>query len=88
MAWASTYQLYKDTNLTGCQVNKLILLRPVGEILGTCGVENVHLTLEDLDADELLLAHSPHIVGHKPSALEHKSLSGCQVKKHIPLYPE
>ena len=73
IAWVSTYPLYKDTNLTGCQVNKLILLRPVGEILGTCGVENVHLTLEDLDADELLLAHSPFIVGHKPSAPEHKS---------------
>ena len=70
MAWVNTY---KDTNLTGCQVEQTHPLRLVGEILGTCGVENVHLTLEDLEADRLLLAHSPHIIGHKPNAAEHKS---------------
>ena len=42
--------------LTGCQANKLTTLQPVGEILGKCGVDNVHMTPDELKADELLLA--------------------------------
>ena len=42
--------------LNSCQVNKLITLQPTGEILGKCGVDNVHMTLDDLKAEELLLA--------------------------------
>ena len=40
----------------------------VGEIQGICGVHDVLLTLEDLEADELLLAHTPHIVELEPCA--------------------
>ena len=42
--------------LTGCQANKLTTLQPGGEILGNCGVYNVHMTPDELKADELLLA--------------------------------
>ena len=34
--------------LTGCQANKLTTLQPVGEILGKCGVDNVHMTFDEL----------------------------------------
>ena len=40
--------------LTGCQANKLTTLQPVREILGKCGVDNVHMTPDELKADELL----------------------------------
>ena len=63
----STYPVYRDTNHTSCQVNNIISLQPVGEILWICGVDNVQETVEDLEADEQLLAHTPHIVEHIPS---------------------
>ena len=49
--------------LIDCQVNQLIPLQPVGEILGICGVDDVHMTLEDVRGDELLLAKKQQEAG-------------------------
>ena len=39
---------------TGRQVRKLIHLQPVREILGICGVDKVHVALEDLETSTLV----------------------------------
>ena len=38
-------------------------LQPVGEILGIGGVDNIHTTLEDLEADEMLLSQKQRDAG-------------------------
>ena len=40
----------------GCQVSQLIQSQLVKEILRICGIGKVHLTLDDMEVNELLLA--------------------------------
>ena len=51
------------TNTTGCQVNKLNHLQPVGEVLGICDVDKNPNTLNNLEVDELLLAQGQKAAG-------------------------
>ena len=44
-----------DTNSL-VAVEQTHILQPVGEILCNCGVDNAHMTPDELKADELLLA--------------------------------
>ena len=36
-------------------------LQPVEEVLGTCGMESIHMTLDNLEVDELLLAQKQRV---------------------------
>ena len=40
--------------LTGRLVNKLIDLQPVTDFLNVCGVDEVHVTYEDLETSDLV----------------------------------
>ena len=58
------YPVYWDTKLTGCQITKLVHLQTAKEILDICGVDKVHVTIEDSETSasrqRLVSLDGPH----------------------------